>query len=371
MESKTIVAMQSLSAGRRPYILLLSLCLCVLIINSIRRLPDSEYLQLDKVRLAKSHQTQSKPLSPRESAANETLGFHKVLALSPKPSWRTRGLEAAASLTGLSINIPVQPQNPPELVEAFRGIRVDGSDKHPSEGSARAWVAHLDLLKFVIAAEYETALILEDDVDWDIRLKSQMQLISDNVRAFTDTPDDDTTPFGLDWDVLWLGHCGSLIDDGMIPPPISYRDETRCETELYSGWSKRFIREKIEEGHRLVQTAGSTTVCTFGYGVTKKSVMKLLDLLGKGAGMAYDLQLQDLCREKKLRCLLVNPQVFNHYEPPASEGDQSLVHAGDRADSTGSENDFEFKQGSTGNIMKSARCQALFGSTCMRPPSDI
>lgn len=103
----------------------------------------------------------------------------------------------------------------------------------PAKGSAKAWMAHLDLLRFVIASGPETALIIEDDVDWDVEIKSQMRLVSDNVREYMHAAPDDPTPFGTEWDVLWLGHCGALAmnldGSAMEVDPLLYPDETRSK----------------------------------------------------------------------------------------------------------------------------------------------
>ncbi|KAH8647245.1 hypothetical protein BX600DRAFT_518521 [Xylariales sp. PMI_506] len=312
---------------------------------------------------------QKHTFSPREAAANSTLGFEKLIALSPAPSWRTRGLHSAAQLTGLDFTIPAQPAISDEFVHAFQKIGADEGKKTPHFGSAKAWLAHLDLLKYVITSEVETAFIVEDDVDWDLRLKGQMQLISDNVRDYTAVPDEDGAPYGTNWDILWLGHCGSAIEDFM-PPPRVFPDESRCETDLYSGWSKHYLREKLPEGHRQVQ-GSYVTVCTFGYGVTKAGARKALELLSQGGDEAFDVSLSAQCRSGALKCLVVNPQVFNHYEPPAQQGYTSDVHVGDGRGTSTDEANFETVKGTTGNIKQSARCSALFHDTCMRPPSEI
>ncbi|KAI1800250.1 glycosyltransferase family 25 protein [Daldinia bambusicola] len=318
--------------------------------------------------------------SPRELAANATLGFQKLIALSHKPSWRTRGLEAAAKLSGLEFTIPPQGQNSDELIEAFQKISTDKPGaKLPAAGSARAWLAHVDLLKYVVASGYETAFIVEDDVDWDVRIKAEMRLVSDNVRAYTAAAEDDPAPFGTAWDVLWLGHCGSsIVDDdnnvnnsnNFLPRPRVFADDSRCETSLYSGWSKRFIREKLAEGYRQVQ-AVHLTVCTFGYGVTRRGARKMVPLLSRGGNEAFDIALSGYCRNGELQCIVVNPQLFNHYEPPANLGYISDVHVGDGHGEGSDDSRFEHSKGTTGNIMKSARCEALFHDTCMRPPSEI
>ncbi|KAI1093515.1 glycosyltransferase family 25 protein [Rostrohypoxylon terebratum] len=307
--------------------------------------------------------------SPRELAANSTLGFQKLLALSTKPSWRTRGLQAAANLTSLEFTVPPQGHNSDDLVKAFQNIGADRGAKTPAYGSAKAWLSHLDLLRYVIASDFETAFIVEDDVDWDVRIKEEMRLVSDNVRAYTGVEEDDRAPFGTSWDILWLGHCGSIITDDMVGSRV-YADDSRCETELYSGWSKRFLRENLTEGHRQVQPS-KLTVCTFGYGVTRRGARKMLPLLSKGANEAYDVALSGYCSDRTLKCIVVNPQLFNHYEPPRDSGYVSDVHVGDGQGQTSDDSNFENSMGTTGNIMKSARCEALFYDTCMRPPSDL
>jgi hypothetical protein len=295
--------------------------------------------------------------------------FQKLLAVSTKPSWRTRGLLAAANLTGLDFSIPTQQHNPQELIHAFEQIGSDSGAKTPQHGSAVSWFAHLDMVKFVVASGLTTAFIVEDDVDWDVQLLDQMRLISDNVRRFTECPDTDPNPFGSEWDVLWLGHCGERIenDKGRLLP---YPDDTRCKTEFYSGWSKHFLRDNLPDGYRVVQKSVQT-VCTFGYGITRNGAQKILELLGRGADEAYDVSMSHHCQKSNLQCITVNPQVMNHYEPAAGHGYLSPVHEGDGQGVLVDDSALEHTKGSTGNIMNSARCKALFNDVCMRPPSEI
>jgi hypothetical protein len=296
--------------------------------------------------------------------------FEKILALSMGSSWRTRGLKDAADLVGLEVTIPVQGGNSQELVDAFRSMGQDAGRKMPASGSAAAWLAHLDLLRHVIASGFETAFIVEDDVDFDVRLRDQMQLVSDNIRNFTSAPDDDDSPYGLDWDVLWLGHCGSALYSAISPDVLKYQDDSRCTTEHYSGWSKHFLRDNLEEGFRAIQTS-MQTVCTFGYGVNRKSAPKVLKFLASGQDEAFDVALSSHCNGEELKCIVVNPQIMNHYEPPEGYEYESQVHIGDGKGPGADETTFEKKKGTTGNIERSARCEALFGETCMRPPSEI
>ncbi|KAI0109253.1 glycosyltransferase family 25 protein [Nemania sp. FL0031] len=308
----------------------------------------------------------------RRDASNATLGFHKLLALSVRPSWRTRGLQAAANLTGLSIDIPHQPHNPDAFIDAFREI---GAGREgvvtPTLGSARAWVAHLDLLKYVVSSGLSSAFILEDDVDWDVRIKEQMRLLSDHIRAYTHTAPEDPAPFGGGWDVLWLGHCGATVDDEGSPV-IGYFDDSRCPTEMYVSWTTAFVAAYVPKDHRVIQHAGQATVCTFGYGVTALGAQKVISAVGAGAGEAFDVHLSTRCREGALRCLVVNPQLFHHYEPnPNDGGGTSIIHVADGDQREADESAFEKRPGSTANIVRSARCRALFGTMCLRLPSGV
>jgi hypothetical protein len=131
---------------------------------------------------------------PRDVAANSTLGvceatntsapvssliqseqFEKILAVSRGPSWRTRGLRAAAELTKLDITLLTQPYISPDVASFFEKNGKGSTTMPVKYGSALAWLVHLDILKLVVMSGISTALIVEDDVDWDIEVGSQMQ----------------------------------------------------------------------------------------------------------------------------------------------------------------------------------------------------
>ncbi len=108
--------------------------------------------------------------------ANRTLQltcdfeFQTILALSTGTPWRQEGINAAALATGLNITIPHQPVWSEEFVNALQHFGPPGPSR-PNRGSALAWLAHIDLLKFVIQTGMGSALILEDDVDWGLKIK--------------------------------------------------------------------------------------------------------------------------------------------------------------------------------------------------------
>ena len=323
----------------------------------------------------------------RSAAVNATLGFEKILALSQAPSWRTHGLLAAANLTGLTITIPPHPHTSPKLAYAFANLGahdsfnedgdiVTGGDAHPSHGAAMAWLAHMDMIKYVIMQDYETALILEDDVDWDVRIKEQMVKIAPTVRGFVgvhDVSENDEVPYGNGWDIFWIGHCREAIDDSRgALARLELFDDTRPTSENYTGWGKGDMW-KLKEDHRAVQWA-TDPLCTFAYAVSKSGAGKVLEWVGVGNGEAFDVKLMWGCKPGgPLCCVTVYPEVMHQYFPPEGLEYHSAVDLGNGVsyDEELDNSRFEERMGSTANIRTSARCEAIWGvqeepSACWR-----
>jgi hypothetical protein len=271
-------------------------------------------------------------------------------------------LLAAANATNLDIEIPPQPFIPPEMIEAFGKIGGPEVNGHPKAGSAHAWLAHLDLLRYVVSSSLDTVLILEDDVDWDINVKNQMALISDNVRLFRNVSSEDESPYGRSWDLLWLGHCGEHTDENT--KRVEYPDPTVPPVDQYTGWSKKWLAS-LAPGNRAIQN-GINPVCTFSYAVTSHGAQRLLDFAGKGENEAYDIRLLDGCKNGHLNCITVQPEIMHHYAPPKNLGYTSLVKQEDGKGKSEDEEKFEGVMGGTENILESARCRALWDTTCIK-----
>lgn len=293
------------------------------------------------------------------SAGNSTLGFEAILALSQGTKWRVDGIHAAARASGIEVEVPPQPGWSEAFVHAFHAVGTNKAD-----GAAKAWLAHIDLLKYVITRGYGSALIMEDDTDWDVDVRSQTRLIAPAVRNLTHANGSDTTdqnipnqpPYGLNWDILWMGHCSDPpnADD----PMVIYQDPTVVSHALYHGLN-RYITEVLKEGQRSVHYSWNP-VCTFAYAVSAQGARKLLAQASLGKGGAFDLMLMHACQDKVVDCISVNPEIFDPYHPAG--GDSSEVRAADKGEVASAESGAEM--GRTDNILRSARCAGLFGSTC-------
>ena len=308
--------------------------------------------------------------------------FEKIFALSMGTEWRVEGLRAAANLTGLEIELPPQSPSAAGLIEAFEHARPDDGPT-PSrrfrnsfgffesmltvdvDGAALAWMAHLDLLKHIVQSRLSTALIMEDDNDWDVSLRDKVMLpLAHGVREYTNAAADDLiTPYGSHWDVLWMGHCGEWSQDWM--PYHAWPDATVIPHSHYVGWARVDMEARLPEGVRTTHPT-TQTVCTFSYGVTSHGALKILDQVGAGAGEAFDTALSVACRAQKLDCITIHPEIFHQYNLPATDGETSEIAAVDahRTKETAAKT----HMGSTANIRNSARCKALFNTTCQELP---
>ncbi|KAK7962856.1 uncharacterized protein PG986_003681 [Apiospora aurea] len=175
-----------------------------------------------------------------------------------------------------------------EWVEGVDGDRVEervlppgDRPKHKSSDAAvrGSWRAHMNALRRVVEEGLSNALIMEDDVDWDLRIKSQLQTFGaasnawlhmtsdmeswpsnglgddplityrprrsgaeslgitsvmdresedrhsiplDHISPASTSPSPDH-PYGEGWDVLWLGHCGTDFPDPASSVPHNLR----------------------------------------------------------------------------------------------------------------------------------------------------
>ena len=164
----------------------------------------------------------------------------------------------------------------------------------------------------VIEHGYASALIVEDDIDWDVSFKSQLNQFAQAARAVQDvglSPANqlnDTSasisPYGDHWDVLLLGTCAN--------PPAGAGAQT------FQGADNQL--------HYVYEVYGGTA-CTFGYAVTQASARMLLGHLLDIASPT-DFAISAFC--KSHMCLQVWPQLISSYRPAGSPQKDSDIRNG-------------------------------------------
>ncbi|KAH7397083.1 hypothetical protein BKA66DRAFT_453599 [Pyrenochaeta sp. MPI-SDFR-AT-0127] len=216
---------------------------------------------------------------------NTTLGFQKILVLNlPFRTDRRDAISLSAAVSNIKL----------EFVDGVTGESIKQSAYPPpdenirlSPGARGSWRTHMNALQRVVEQNLTTAFILEDDVDWDIRVRQSLQRFalasrflsqkndflssSPNLksqidhRPNTETKENamkiidshnllrtlsslplikalnsnsqllnergkkggqTTSPYGdpSSWDILWLGHCGSGMP--RTPPSSTHQHRT-------------------------------------------------------------------------------------------------------------------------------------------------
>ena len=236
----------------------------------------------------------------------------------------------------------------------------------------------------IVRENINSALILEDDADWDVRLKQQMHDFALSARALTQPLSSDassyadptyplvpsrdekpaaimlddlpsttiprTNPYGDDWDILWLGHCGmkrpAAGDEAAWPAPS--RDISR-------GHVVHFDDPTVPQPHHLHDFKGTIgtndrsgnadfrnhtrTVhhpqdgfCSVAYAVSQRGAQKMLWYMGVRAFDAwFDTMLPNFCGGKDLgdlaqpTCIGVQPQFFDQHNPRGESWKESDI----------------------------------------------
>lgn len=175
-----------------------------------------------------------------------TAGFH---------AWRAKGLKAAAERTKLALTFLPQPQWTDEEKKAFHAGDKYETWKLP--GSTGCWLGHIHILKhFLYETDQETALLLEDDADWDVDIKTQVVRAQNALRRLTGMITAD--PWGTAWDVLYLGHCG----DRFAKANVVYKDSAVPKISEYDGFHYGTM-DGFPPGLRAVHES-TRPVCTYG-----------------------------------------------------------------------------------------------------------
>ena len=217
-----------------------------------------------------------------------------------------------------------------------------------------------------------SALILEDDTDWDIRIRDQLQDFALAAHALNQPlrgrpgsyadptfpqpsgdessesiPEMDfyqlpatipptTSPYGDDWDVLWVGHCGMhfpFAHSKTVPQAriIRLDDETVAPKKDLWTLNTPFTLKDTYPEHTRAYHHAQEGVCTLGYALSQRGARKLLHEVGlKDVGAAYDILLRFYCEGDKgrragVQCLATQPSLFHHHRPAGWVGAQSDI----------------------------------------------
>ncbi|KAI1767826.1 glycosyltransferase family 25 protein [Hypoxylon sp. FL1150] len=282
--------------------------------------------------------------------------FQEVLVVGlPSRTDRRDGMSLQAALSDIKIKFVdgVFGNSIPD-----KAIPTTFERERMNDASLGSWRAHMNAIQEVVRRNLTSALILEDDTDWDIRLRHQLRDFSLSAQALTqpllgspelyadptyptpsvnsprvvpDLPYDQLpstelpkiSPYGDNWDLLWIGHCGMHFpfeDNNLIPKGrvIHYDDASVAQKQYLWTLNIPFtLKEKYPEHTRAVHHV-QEGVCSLGYAVSQKGARKLLHEIGlKDVTDGFDILLRFFCEgvggRRRHECLTVQPALFHHH----------------------------------------------------------
>jgi GR25 family glycosyltransferase involved in LPS biosynthesis len=221
----------------------------------------------------------------------------------------------------------------------------------------------------IVTKNISSALIIEDDADWDIRIRQQLHDMALSTQALTQPliaapgsyadptypsaePDANTpvheipfdnlpetiaprdSPYGDDWDLIWVGHCGQRMPPPDSPLPrgrVVHRDEMSTPAKKYL-WSMAHPYTLVDDypEHTRVVHHSQEGVCTLGYAISQKGARAVLQHVAlQDLDAAVDILLRYFCEglsgRTRHNCLAIQPALFNHHRPRGPLSSESNI----------------------------------------------
>ncbi|KAK9485769.1 hypothetical protein V1527DRAFT_465496 [Lipomyces starkeyi] len=255
------------------------------------------------------------------TAWNESLGFGEVLYVSmPDRTDRQDAMNLAASMSGLKLR----------LINGVDGGSINLKaipDNNAKKWTLRlselgCWRAHADAWRYVIDSNIETALIIEDDIDWDKNVHQIFQDLSyqmqnSTLRLVPPTDHEQTSaPYGLDWDVLIMGQCYDAAHPKRLDLVHVYDDPnvpSRKDTELaFLNQMESLGVKGNDVGKKRLISPAYGPICTMGYAITRRGAQRLLlNLSYLSLRGPVDMDMMWTLQEGKLRGYSITPPPFS------------------------------------------------------------
>ncbi len=320
-----------------------------------------------------AHQQKSPPLTLR-------LQFQDIFVLnlpSRTDKLDTFTLTSAATDFTFRVLAGVDGKTVPDKALTFtEGQQWEPGRRRRTIGS---WRAHLNFARHIVRNRLATALLFEDDADWDVDLKAQLELVAQGTRALDAMPkrqhpwlqdhagEDKApkatphSPYGDDWDLLWLGHCGVTLHQDSSQVFRIDNDPTVAPPHRRMSFKSFINTTAYPDSTRLVFRTGQG-LCVYSYALSYRGAQKLLlNENNRKRFVSFDLSMEKLCGSGSSTesgnpdggwvddfvCLSVYPQIIDSHKPAGSTArDSDINTAGDVEDR---------ERGYTFNILRSVR----------------
>ena len=161
---------------------------------------------------------------------------------------------------------------------------------------------------------------MEDDADWDTGVKDQLDLFAQGSQFVTGVQAGQKTssPYGDDWDLIWLGHCGNQIYPEDSRRFVIENDDTVPARNRRANFAHipDMDREGYDNHTRIIYRA-KRGLCLYAYALSYRGALKLLrDQAALTKFAPIDIGIGDWCQEDPdIKCVGVFPQLIDSHKP--------------------------------------------------------
>ncbi|KAJ4356777.1 uncharacterized protein N0V89_004813 [Didymosphaeria variabile] len=186
-------------------------------------------------------------------------------------------------------------------------------------GDYGCWRAHMNVYQHMLQHNIQSALVLEDDVDWDVLLRAQMLDFARGVRALQNATPPFHSPYGANWDLLALGHTGANNKPNKVQNYWVTENDPTVISESRRTWGRKpdLSIEKLAGEHTRIVMEMSKFTATTAYGVSLRGAARLLyDQALLPNANAIDMAMLALCRKDPYGspfCFGSYPMIFGRY----------------------------------------------------------
>lgn len=119
-------------------------------------------------------------------------------------------------------------------------------------------------------------------------------------------------PYGNDWDILWLGHCGN--NGEAFDSPINDAEEAPRAKIWTAPDGRPLERHYRSTDIRLTSDNPVGDLCLSSYAVSYRGASKLLSLVEDTRGL-LDQYIKERCQDGDLKCVIQWPQIMSQVGP--------------------------------------------------------
>jgi len=183
---------------------------------------------------------------------------------------------------------------------------------------------------------------MEDDADWDVNVKQLLLNLARGSKYLEGAENAVTrSPYGSDWDVLWLGHCGVYhganpiqrfyvtLNDPTVVPPELFVQKKRLPILHHPSLSANFTRT-------VFQATGG--LCLSAYAVSQRGARILLhqETQSLTEASVADRALSRMCNDdpaygSAAKCVGSWPAIFGAHVgagPTSKDSDRNVIEEG-------------------------------------------